>query len=258
MRWNPEVYLEYADFRLRPGIELMARITNQEPRSVLDLGCGTGHLTLALSRRFPNATVTGLDASSDMLDQARRLDSDIRWIQDDLATWEPSHAFDVIFSNAALHWLDNHEQLIPRISRWLAPGGSLAIQMPDNWKEPTHTVPARILDEPQWARGARDALMRDRVGTPASYRSMLVSHYEAIDMWTTTYHQVLTGDDPVLGWVSGSVLRPVVAALDEPDRSRFLDLCAEEYRRSYPPQPDGTTMLPFKRLFIVGSRARPS
>lgn len=257
MKWSPDVYLEYADHRLRPGFELMARIPHREPRSVLDLGCGTGHLTIELARRFPKANVVGLDASPDMLEQACLLDPRIEWVLADLESWEPSDTFDVIYSNAALHWIDHHEHLIPRLASWTATGGSLAVQVPDNWSARTHTIPARILDGPGWPQTARDALMRDRVGTPGFYRSLLLGGYDSIDIWTTTYHQELSGSDAVLRWVSGSVLRPVLEALDEDDRSRFLELCAEEYGRSYPPEPDGTTMLAFKRLFIVASGARP-
>lgn len=256
MSWDPATYLRFADHRIRPGLELMARIPLDAPRLIVDLGCGTGHLTADLARRWPEAHVIGVDSSVEMLGTAASLNTRIEWVQADVEHWIPPSAPDLVYSNAALHWLGGHDTLFPRMAAWVAPGGSLAVQMPDNWREPTHTIPARILDEAGWPDAARDALMRDRVREPAFYRDLLVDRFETIDLWTTTYHQVLEGADPVLGWVKGSVLRPVLGALDEPRRTEFHDRCAAEYRDAYPPSADGSTVLRFSRFFVVASAAR--
>ena len=253
MKWDPDVYLRFADHRARPGVELMSRIGVDEPTTVLDLGCGTGSLTRLLKIRWPGARVVGVDSSSDMLDRAR-LDrsqpDDIEWIHADIRTWEPSFEVDVVFSNATLHWLDDHSALFPRIASWTR--RVLAVQMPANWGAPTHQIPARILDEPGWPEEARSALMRDQVGPPESYREYLPGM--RLDMWTTTYHQTLEGGDPVLTWVEGSVLRPVLDTLSEPHRTRFRERCAAEYRWAYPPLADGSTVLAFSRFFVVAER----
>ena len=258
MIWDPDVYARFADDRLRPGLELLARVRDEQPSHVLDLGSGPGDLTALLRRRWPVADIVGVDSSSEMLDAARRLDTSITWIDGDLDRWAPDRPADVVFSNATLHWLDHHEALFRRIAEWVAPGGTLAVQMPDNWTEPTHRIPARIIDEPGWPSEARDALMRDRLATAASYRSWLVDSFEALDLWTTTYHHVLTGSDPVLTWVKGSVLRPVLAALTAEDAAMFEDLCRRAYAEAYPPEPDGTTILPFRRFFVIASGKRPA
>ena len=250
-RWDPTTYLRFADHRTRPGIELIARIPDLDARTVVDLGCGTGHLTAILADRFPGARVVGMDSSADMLARAKSEHRGIEWVCADLADWEPDAPVDLLFSNAALHWLGDHEELIPRLRGWMADGGVAAIQMPDNWREPTHRIPADILDDGTWPAAAAEALMRDRLASPADYRRWLQP--ATVDLWETTYFQVLTGEDPVWGWVTGSVLRPVLEALDDDERTRFADRCRSAYRDAYPAGSDGTTLLPFRRLFIVAA-----
>lgn len=251
MTWDPDQYGLFADHRLRPGLELVARIPDIDPARIVDLGCGAGTLTTAIARRWPRARVSGIDGSADML--ARAPASHVAWELGDIATWEPTEPIGLIYSNAALHWLDDHERLFGRLVSALEQGGVLAVQMPANWAAPTHRIPAEILDTGDYGDHAAEALLRDRVADPAEYRRWLGSAMD-IDMWSTTYHQVLEGPDPVLEWVRGSVLAPVVDALDEADRERFLDECSRGYRVAYPQEPNGTTILPFTRFFIVAQR----
>lgn len=252
MTWDPDVYLRWADHRTRPGRELIARIPPGEPETGIDLGCGTGHLTVLLADRFPTLSLTGLDASGEMLERAPTHPR-IEWRIGAIEEWEPPTPLDLVFSNAALHWVDDHASLFPRLSRAVAKGGTLAVQMPANFSQPTHTVPASVLDDGDWPEEARAALARDRVAPPEEYRGWIGRDFE-VDLWTTTYRQVLTGPDPVLDWVSGSVLRPVLATLDEERSARFRAACAAGYRTAYPPGPDGTTVLPFTRSFVVARR----
>ena len=252
MPWNPDQYLRFADHRTRPGIELLSRVPDIDARSIVDLGCGIGHLTAMLQERWPNADVIGIDSSVEMIDRARQDHPDLTWIFGDIATWNSDPAIDLIFSNATLHWIDHHESLFPRLGSLIRPGGVIAVQMPDNWNAPTHRVPAEVLEDGDWPEAARAALMRDRLSRPADYARWLQP--ADVDLWRTTYYQQLTGDDPVWGWVTGSVLRPVLAALDQPVRDRFTEVCRARYRDAYPVDSDGTTTLPFSRLFIVAKR----
>lgn len=249
MPWDPDQYLRFADHRKRPGIELLARIPDIHARSIVDLGCGTGSLTALVSLRWPEASVEGRDASEKMIGRARTDHPTMTWTVGDIATWEPSEPVDLIFSNAALHWLDDHENLFRRLRSFLTNGGVLAVQMPDNWSAPTHVAPADVLDEPSWPEHTRAALMRDRLAPPAAYAEWLQP--AEIDEWRTTYFQRLTGKDPVWTWVTGSVLRPVLASLTPGDRHRFSEECRVRYRDAYPRAADGTVTLPFSRLFIV-------
>lgn len=251
MAWDPEHYLRYADHRTRPGLELLARVPDpdHEVVRVVDLGCGTGHLTARLAERWPAAEVIGIDQSPEMLARAQAEHPDITWIHADIATWEPTNQVDVIFSNAALHWLDDHPALFCRLRSYLSDGGVLAVQMPDNWAAPTHQVPATLLDDGTWDPPARQALLRDRLSSVDDYRRFLQP--ATLDSWRTTYHQALTGDDPVWNWVTGSVLGPVLAALDDEERARFRHLAQTHYRQAYPMADDGVTVLPFSRLFLI-------
>jgi trans-aconitate 2-methyltransferase len=253
LTWNPEQYEQFADHRLRPGFDLIARIPAIEPSRVIDLGCGTGALTAVLAQRWPTAHIVGLDASPDMLKRAPADIGNVEWQIGEIASWSPNEPYDLVFSNAALHWLDHHETLFRRLAGSLAPRGVLAVQMPDNWSEPSHRIPAAVLDDGDFSETSRSALIRDRVSSPAEYRRWLGAGM-TIDMWTTTYHQVLRGRDPVLEWVMGTVLRPVLETLDEACQAAFVEECARRYRAAYPPEADGATVLAFRRLFIVARR----
>jgi trans-aconitate 2-methyltransferase len=216
---------------------------------VLDLGCGTGSLTVRLAERWPDASVVGIDSSAEMIERARRDHPELTWQVGDVTAWEPDEPIDVAYSNAALHWLDDHAHLFRRLRSLLADGGVLAVQMPDNWAAPTHRIPAEVLDEEDWPDAARSALMRDRLSDPASYARWVQP--AEVDLWRTTYHHQLTGEDPVWTWVTGSLLRPVLATLEGSDRERFAEICRPRYAEAYPADADGVTTLPFSRLFMV-------
>ncbi len=251
MTWDPDHYLRFADHRARPGIELLARINHNDPSMVVDIGSGPGNLTALLARRWPNARVVGVDSSPAMVAAARTDHPHIEWVEADIGRWTPDRAVDVLYSNATLHWLDDHQAIFPRLRSWVAAGGTMAVQMPDNWRAPTHRVPAELLDDGSWPPAAVDALLRDRLSSPEEYRQWLQP--ADLDLWRTTYYQLLPGPDAVWNWVTGSVLRPVLAALDESERSRFAALCRQRYADSYPEDSRGDVLLPFSRLFMVAA-----
>lgn len=249
MAWDPDRYLRYADLRARPGLELISRIPQTDAAKIVDLGAGAGNLTAILAERWPNADITGIDSSTEMIDRASADHPGIRWELAAIDTWEPGEPVDVIYSNAALHWLDDHESLFRRLRSYLAPRGVIAVQMPDNWREPTHTIPKNILAQPGWSADARRALLSDRVNSPGEYRDWLQP--AEVDQWRTTYYQTLTGQDPIWTWVTGSVLRPVLQILDDTAKEEFERACKNAYEEAYPPEPDGSTTLPFSRRFLV-------
>lgn len=254
MPWDPDRYLRFADHRTRPGIELLTRIPVLDALRIADLGCGTGHLTAVIQERWPDGEVVGIDSSIEMIDRARLDHPEMTWVIGDIETWEPEEPVDLVFSNATLHWLDSHETLFRRLRTLLALDGVLAVQMPDNWTAPTHRIPADILDADEWPESARLALMRNRLSPPTDYARWLQP--ATVDLWRTTYYQQLTGDDPVWNWVTGSVLRPVLAALDAPDRERFEEIARARYQEAYPPDGTGVATLPFSRLFMVAAAIR--
>lgn len=250
MPWNPDQYLAFGDLRLRPALDLLARVPLERASRVADLGCGPGNITPVLRSRWPDATITGVDNSPDMLARARANDTTVRWQQADLAAWTPDAPCDLIFSNAALHWLDGHEALFPRLAAALSPGGVLAVQMPDNFAAPSHQCAHAAAREGPWT-GLLQPLLRTAPVLPAGRYATLLGHARHLDIWTTEYLQVMEGDNPVADWTRGSLLVPLLAALDEPWRSAF----EADYRRriaaAYPREADGRTLFPFRRLFIV-------
>jgi trans-aconitate 2-methyltransferase len=251
MKWDPSCYGAHADHRLRPGLELISRIAI-DPALVYDLGCGTGELTHYLSQRWPGAKVIGIDNSLEMVSRAQP-SANVRFLPQNIEDWMPESAPDLIFSNAALHWVADHESLFPRLLDQLSPGGVLAIQMPDNWDEPTHVVIDQEIARRGWRTRLENHILHHPVARIEQYLTWLAAASQ-IDAWRTTYYQSMAGIDPVLSWVRGSVLVPVRAALTEDEFASLETGLAAKYRSAYPPQPDGTTLMPMSRLFLVARR----
>ncbi|BBY18169.1 trans-aconitate 2-methyltransferase [Mycolicibacterium litorale] len=249
--WNPEVYLSFADHRGRPFVDLVARIGADAPRRVVDLGCGPGNLTTTLSRRWPSAVIEAWDNSPEMVAAARErgVDAELGDVRD----WTPQPDTDVVLSNATLHWVSEHPQLLTRWAAALAPGSWVAMQVPGNFDAPSHESVRRLANEEPWA-----ALLHgipfaadNVVETPAGYAGLLTDAGCTVDAWETTYVHELTGDHPVLDWITGTALRPV--------RSRLTDAQWDDFRaeliplldEAYPARPDGRTFFPFRRVFVV-------
>jgi trans-aconitate 2-methyltransferase len=255
--WDPATYLRFGGERARPFADLLARVRVEAPRTVVDLGCGEGALTASLAQRWPSAVVTGVDSSPEMLAAAaaHATPGQVRFVAGDVRTWAPDGPVDVLVSNAVLHWVPEHPRLLAAWADLLAPGGTLAVQVPGNFRAPTHALLASLCHAPRW-RGRLEAVAPDpdAVLEPSGYLDVLSGAGLEPDVWETTYLHVLTGEDPVLGWVRSTVLRPVLAELGADDAAELSAAYAAALREAYPPRPDGTTLLPFRRVFAVGRR----
>lgn len=249
--WNPDQYLKFAQPRLRPALDLIARIALESPRRVYDLGCGTGNITRLLAQRWPHARIAGIDASGEMLAKAAVETDSIDWIQQDLAKWRPDAPVDLIFSNAALHWLPAHAHLFRTLADALASGGVLAVQMPRNFQSPSHTSIHDTVREGPWRQRLEPMVAPVPVESPAFYYTLLQPQARSLDIWETEYLHVLEGMDPVKEWTKGTWLKRFLDALDEPQRSEFEADYARRVSHAYPPCADGKTLFPFRRLFIV-------
>lgn len=255
--WDPATYLRYAGERARPFAELVSRVDADAPAEVVDLGCGEGTATASLLARWPGARVTGVDSSPEMLAAAARVavPGRVEFVQGDVRTWEPEGAVDVVLSNAVLHWVPGHPALMTRWAGRLVPGGWLAVQVPGNFRAPTHRLLAELCGSPRWAGRLADAAPRpDAVLEPAGYLDVLTAAGLSADVWETTYLHVLRGEDPVLDWVRGSVLRPALGRLPDADARALTAEYAAALLDAYPRRDDGTTVLPFRRIFAVGQR----
>ena len=252
--WDPQQYAQFWDQRRRPALDLIARLRPEPaPRRILDIGCGPGTVTTLLADRWPEAEIVGVDSSPEMLDDARALMPDVTWVQADITTYEPGAAPDLVFTNAVLHWVPDHETLVPRLFGLLAPGGTLAIQVPDKWDQPSHTLGFEIADQERWRDRLDGAIARNPLLDEDQYLDLLLPVAADVDLWTTTYHHVLEGPDPVVEWFLGSFLRAFLSRLDEAEGKDFVAQYAEAMRAAYPARDDGRTVMPFQRLFIVAT-----
>lgn len=254
MTWDPKAYARFAAPRLRPALDLLARVGAEDPAVVADLGCGPGTVTRLLARRWPRARVIGVDSSAEMLDEAGADTARLAWVRADIAAWGPDRPLDVVFSNAALHWLDDHAALFPRLMAMLAPGGWLAVQMPRNHGAPSHTGMVAAARSGPWAGRLEPLLRPGPVADPSFYHGVLAPLASELDIWETEYLQVLEGEDAVVEWTRGTALKPLLDALAEPDRAAFLADYRDRMRAAYPRRPDGRTLFPFRRLFLVARR----
>jgi len=251
MPWDPEQYELFDVWRRRPAHDLAAALPSLEPKTVIDLGCGSGHLARLLAERWPDADVLGVDNSPAMLKWAEGTASRVRWQRANLRTWRPNWPVDLLISNAALHWLDNHERLFPELLEALAPGGVLAVQMPRNFEAPSHKLLYETAAEGPWAAKLADVLRPQPVHAPQDYYDWLSPLAKRVDIWETEYLQVLDGDVPVLQWTRGTTLVPVLETLQGEELDAFLAAYRAKLEVAYPKHPDGNTLFPFKRLFIV-------
>ena len=263
-RWDPGQYHKFSDHRRRPALELLARASSADPGLAVDLGCGTGEITRLIAERWPGAAVQGVDHSPDMLARARTGDeaAGVEWIEADIAAWSPASPPGLLYANASLQWVDGHEALFPRLFRSLAPGGVLAVQMPLSREARSHLLMHEVLagggpgGAPLGTEALRREIARRWVLDPAEYFDLLAAAGAVrLDVWTTEYLQVLEGEEPVLEWVSGTGLRPILNGLSGEERDRFLERYRAALRAAYPRRPDGATLYPFPRLFIVAVRA---
>lgn len=254
MSWDPTQYLKFAGERLRPALDLLARVPLASPERVIDLGCGPGNLTPLLLQRWPQTQLTGVDSSVSMLEKARKDYPSAAFVEADIARWTPDAPVDVVYSNAALQWLGDHEMLIPGLLRMLKPGGWLAIQMPRNHGAKSHTSITDTIELGPWRNKLEPHLRRYPVAEPAVYWRMLHEHTASLEIWETEYMQVLSGANPVVEFTKGSALKPFLDLLQEPERSAFEADYRQRIAQAYPKEEDGRTLFPFRRLFILGQK----
>ncbi|WJV48214.1 trans-aconitate 2-methyltransferase [Streptomyces flavofungini] len=264
--WDPDQYLRHSGHRARPFHDLLARVAplpagpEGRPPRIADLGCGPGNVTVLLAERWPDAHVTGFDNSPQMLRQAAALAGPtagggrLEFASADAGAWTPApRTYDLILSNATLQWVPGHADRFPDWVAALRPGGVLAVQMPANFGAPSHTLMRELCASGRWRERLGGVLRHaDAVLPPTAYLELLTGLGCAADVWESTYQHLLGGDDPVLDWVKGTGLRPVLTALaDDPAaRDAFLGEYRDLLREAYPAGAHGT-VFPFRRLFAV-------
>jgi trans-aconitate 2-methyltransferase len=254
--WNADQYLKFSDERTRPCRDLTARIAVEKPRNIIDLGCGPGNSTEVLAGRWPEAKITGLDSSPDMIAKASASYPAMDWMTGDIGAWldEPGERFDVVFSNAAMQWVPDHEKVFPQLLSRLSSGGALAVQMPANLDAPAQSLMRDLATQPRWCD--RLAGVRNWHSHNFDFYYDAVSpHAAAIEMWASEYVARMDGVEGIVDWYRGTGLRPYLDALGE-DSAAFLADYLELLRPAYPVRADGKVLFPFRRIFVVAYRGQ--
>ncbi len=259
--WDANLYLKFADARSRPAIDLMNRLdpaNGARPgHAIYDLGCGAGNIARLLAERFPQSQVVGIDSSEQMLAKARSQTEDKRvtFAKGDLTRFKPDAPPAILYSNAAYQWVPGHIDLFPGLLKLLPSGGQLAIQMPRNHDAPSHALMRKAAEAGPWRAKLEGVGGIVRVEDPARYFDVLKPLSSGLEVWETVYQQVLTGKDPVAQYTESTGLRPFMEKLEEPERTAFYQTYARLTAEAYPTRPDGITLFPFRRMFIVARRA---
>lgn len=258
--WNPSLYRRFEDERTRPAEELLARVPLNGATRAVDLGCGPGNSTELIVRRFPDAEVVGIDNSEAMLVSARERLPAARFECGDIATWNPSAddaATHLIYANAALQWVPDHEKLIPRLFAALAPGGVLAVQMPDNREEPTHRLMREVASEAPWKDHIGDAdKLRTLLLPLAGYYDLLARDAAHVDVWHTIYQHPMASAAAIVDWVRSTGLKPFVDGLPADLQASYLAEYERRVAQAYPARADGKLLLAFPRMFIVARKKK--
>jgi len=251
--WDPDVYLKFGGERTRAAADLLARVPLGEPMRIVDLGCGPGNSTALIASRYPNAEILGVDSDEAMLTKARTEHVKASFEPGDFETWTPREAPDLIYTNAALHWATDPLGVASRLFQSLAPGGALALQVPQNFDKPSHVEMRAAAQDGPWSEKLRGVFQPLMLGAE-DYARALAPLGAKLDVWSTAYLHILEGEDAVLKWIAGSALRPYFARLDADERAGFEANLAARLKRAYPPEADGRTYFPFHRVFVIASK----
>ncbi|KAM0346294.1 hypothetical protein ACHAPU_005724 [Fusarium lateritium] len=258
--WSADQYSKFLDERTRPVLDLIARVPNVSPKRVVDVGCGPGNSTVVLAERYPNAQVSAFDSSADMIKKAKKVLPGVSFEVADLLTYSPDGPIDVLFSNAVFQWLPNGKriEIVSRLLDHVAPGGSLAFQVPVNLDEPSHASMRETADTPNqpWSDAIKRAnISRDQFPSAVEIYDGLRHLCSQLDIWQTTYVHVMENHEGIVEWVKGTGLRPYLDPLSDSEREAFIESYLAKLKERYPSQKDGRVLLAYPRLFVVATKA---
>lgn len=251
--WNPELYLKFKEERTQPAIDLSARVNVENPKKIMDVGCGPGNSTNVLSKRWPESEVIGIDSSSSMIKSAKNNYPNMEWRIEDVTKMVIKEKYDLIFSNATIQWIQNQEKLISNLVKMLEEEGALAVQVPLYHNMPvSHAIKKVSLNE-RWKKetmGANDAFT---FHSSDYYYDILSVEVESISMWETFYFHIMPSHQNIVEMIKSTGMKTFLEMLDTPEEKiAFEKDVLKEITKVYPAQKDGKVLFPFKRLFFIG------
>ena len=254
--WNPDSYLKFRNERTQPSIDLVSRIELVNPSSIIDIGCGPGNSTQVLFEKWPSADIIGLDHSPEMIIKAKSDYPNRKWIHADAAHYDPQETYDIVFSNATLQWIQNHEKLIPRLFSFLKVNGALAIQVPANDESPLHKSLLAVSKNDKWFKFSGDCDRLLNYQSASYYYDILNGLSSKIDLWETTYYHTLSNHQALIEWYKSTGMRPFLERLpDDNYKQQFENEVLGGCRESYKVQRDGKILYPFKRIFFIAYKS---
>jgi trans-aconitate 2-methyltransferase len=256
MAWSASQYVKFEDERTRPARDLLAQVPLASVRNAIDLGCGPGNSTELIIDRYGVENVSGLDSDDNMLEAARKRLPQTRFDKADLSAWQPAGQPDLLFANAVFQWLPNHLDIFERLMDGLAPGGVLAVQMPDNLNEPTHLAMEETAHAGPWKVNFEKKSVRRSPLPPAStYYSRLSAKAARVDIWHTIYNHPMADAAAIVEWLKGTGLMPYLAQAGDEHREAFLADYLARIEKAHPKMADGRVLLRFPRIFMVAVKA---
>jgi trans-aconitate 2-methyltransferase len=253
--WNAGHYLKYGQQRTRAATDLVARVQLDQPATIFDLGCGPGNSTQRLRQHWPHSEVLGIDHSKQMIDVAKDSYPNQQWIIADIHTWSADMPVDLVYSNAALHWLANHDVLVPRLFAQVASGGALAFQIPSRTFPKVRELIHGVSRDPAWTERMERPRNLLTMHSPSFYYDILSGEAASLDIWETEYHHVVESTSAIVDWMASTGLRPFLAALDsDHEREGFVDQLQAKVDEAYEIRIDGRVLFPFRRTFVVAYR----
>ena len=254
--WNPQEYLRFNQERLRPSIDLVQPICELSFPVIIDAGCGPGNSTQVLRAHWPESRVIGVDHSEEMIDTARTEHPDGEWVLGDVAELASVGEADMIFSNAVIQWLPNHDSLLASFAQCLSSRGVLAVEIPLFFQMPLGSVIDEVARQREWAETTGDVSSVFTIHTPGEYYDMLAPLFARIDMWETDYYHVMPSHQAIMEMIRSTGLKPYLDRLDGESVLRFHDQVLRRVKEVYAEQRDGSVLLPFKRLLFIGHKSR--
>jgi trans-aconitate 2-methyltransferase len=259
LEWDSELYLRYETARTQPSVDLASRIPFEAPQEIIDLGCGPGNSTRVLMDRWPNAHLLGLDSSAAMLERARQSPVNIEWRVGDIQTWSELDRFDLVFANASLHWVTDHQSLMPRLINALKPAGILAFQMPALYNQPAAQAVNELSNSSNWLPYRLHERYTLNVHQPHAYYDWLAPITGRAEIWETVYFHELENHHQMIEFYSSTGLKPYLEGLPTEElQEKFKADVLDLYRALFPAQPNGKVLFPFRRLFVIAARGLTS